>query len=272
MTTHVVADDVLGGVARKQWELDRRVLEGSLDPAYVTAALQEVLEGKFELTDKFARFTPLLLTLEQQFELICRYNQQYWDGYFSDKELEAYRPKLVSDHQQSVTDLLVFHVEFGSLEETIEMWWRVFMGEQPGHWRWESLKLDSQHCMLVPSHVATYPPKTITQVRLNLVSHWEPEEGRTLEQVRERVAASGEILAHTEVMSAYGLHTALFREQDGDTLPWADLAGTDVMVPGESERHALYVYWAPGYRKARLLAYWVDNRSRKWAAPVVRES
>lgn len=214
------------------------------------------------------RFDRALLSTKAQFALICRYNQQYWDGYFSEEELRAYQPAL-GDHQQSVADLLILHVEFDSLEETIEMWWKVFQGEQPGHWRWEPLKLDRQHCKLLASNVATYPPKTITQVRINLVSHWEPEEGRTLEEVREQAKARGEILAQAELMSMWGLHTELFREQDGDNLPWTDMAGTDVTVPGESRSLALYVDWNPDSREARLCASWVDHRGHRWSAPVV---
>lgn len=214
----------------------------------------------------------MLLSIDQQFELICRYNKQYWDGYFSDNELEAYGPKLASDYWQSVTDLLVIHVEFGSLQETIEMWWKVFVGEQPAHWRWEPLKLDSEHFKLLTSNVATYPARTITQVRINLVSHWEPEEGRTLEEVREQAKQSDEILAHSEVMSAYGLHTELFREQDGNNLPWSDMAGTDVTLSGESRSRALCLLWFPSFRRVELYARWVGSRDRRYAAPVVLRS
>lgn len=45
-TKHVVADDLLGQVARKQWELNRRVLEGTLDPERLLQSLQQLLEGQ----------------------------------------------------------------------------------------------------------------------------------------------------------------------------------------------------------------------------------
>ncbi|MEK7509649.1 MAG: hypothetical protein AAB605_02970 [Patescibacteria group bacterium] len=44
-TQHVVADDVLGKISRKVWELIRRVLEGSIDPERTLALLQPALEG-----------------------------------------------------------------------------------------------------------------------------------------------------------------------------------------------------------------------------------
>ena len=45
-TKHVVADALLGQVARKQWELNRRVLEGTLDPQTLLHSLQQLIEGK----------------------------------------------------------------------------------------------------------------------------------------------------------------------------------------------------------------------------------
>jgi hypothetical protein len=33
-------------------------------------------------------------------------------------------------------------------------------------------------------------------------------------------------------MSAYGLHSELLREQDGENFPYADMPGTEVMIPG----------------------------------------
>jgi hypothetical protein len=44
-TKHVVADDILGKISRKVWELNRRVLEGSIDPERVLFMLQETIEG-----------------------------------------------------------------------------------------------------------------------------------------------------------------------------------------------------------------------------------
>ncbi len=45
-TKYVVADDLLGQLARKQQELNRRVLEGTLDPQRVLQSLQYIIEGR----------------------------------------------------------------------------------------------------------------------------------------------------------------------------------------------------------------------------------
>jgi hypothetical protein len=42
---HVVADDTLGKIARKVWELNRRILEGSILPERTLAMLQWIIEG-----------------------------------------------------------------------------------------------------------------------------------------------------------------------------------------------------------------------------------
>lgn len=269
MTTHVVADDVLGRVARKEWELNRRIMEGSVDPAYAAAALQEIIERKFVLTDKFGRYTDKLLSLAEQLDLLKRYNKQYWEGRLDDP-LDHYTT-WVSDHLQRVDDLEILHVEFGSPAETIEMWWRVWVGEQPKSWRWDELKLDPEHFQLLAENVDRYEAG-IHRLRIDLTAHWEPETGRTLEEVRVQAKVNGETLAHTEVMSAYGLHTALLREQDGENLPYSDMAGTDVSVPCSSRPHALYASWFPFSGGVRLDASGVGDRDRSWAAPVLRKS
>ncbi|RJR31487.1 hypothetical protein C4569_02020 [Candidatus Parcubacteria bacterium] len=44
-TKHVVADDVLGTITRRLWEVLRRVMEGTLNPDAVATALQKIAEG-----------------------------------------------------------------------------------------------------------------------------------------------------------------------------------------------------------------------------------
>lgn len=50
-TREVVADDVLGQVAKRQWELFRRVKEGTLDPNFVLDALQHLVQNEADLLD-----------------------------------------------------------------------------------------------------------------------------------------------------------------------------------------------------------------------------
>lgn len=210
-----------------------------------------------------------LLSLADQLDLLRRYNVQYWEGRLTEEQLTAIDTS--SEHTQQIDDLESLHVQFDSLEETVEMWWRVYVGEQSGSWRWSELRLDAGHLRLLDSNVKTYEPG-IHRIRINLIAHWEPEDGRTLEEVRTQAKVSGEILAQLEVMSVYGLHSKLFREQDGRNLPYSDMPGTGVIVPDCSEPYALYFFWSPFDYKTRLTAHRVDSRRCWAAAPVLIES
>jgi len=46
MTTHIVTDDALGTVTRRRWEIERRLMEGTLDPSFVARNLQSIAEGR----------------------------------------------------------------------------------------------------------------------------------------------------------------------------------------------------------------------------------
>lgn len=214
----------------------------------------------------------LFPSISEQWHLICLYNEQYWGGYFSERELRAYQPGL-RDYMQSTRNLHTFHVQFDSLEETVEMWWKVFQGEQPRCWQMETLKLDSRHLRLLSGSVATYQPKSITEVRIDLTANW----GLPLEKVRKRAKSSGATLAQAEVMSAYGLHSALFRKQSGDIVPRPYMAGTDVIIPGdpgETDLLALCIGWDPTTDVAKLHAgrFGYTEFNGTWSAPVILES
>lgn len=225
------------------------------------------------MTTALDRYTDKLLSVADQLGRLRRYNVRYWDSRLTDEQFAAVNLQL--DHEQRVDDLAILHVQFDSLEETVEMWWRVYVGEQPRSWRWPELLIDAEHLRLLDSNVRTYEPG-IHLVRINLVAHREPALGRTLEEIRTRAKATGETLAQLEVMSAFGLHSELLREQDGENLPYPDMAGTDVSVPGSSWPRALYVCWDPfdprarlSDRRAMLSARRVDFRGIEWASPVI---
>jgi hypothetical protein len=231
--------------------------------------LQDIIEGNFPADSRFDRYSGLLLPLGDQLTRLRGYNQRFWDNRVTNEQFAAVDTS--SDHTQSVDDLEIFHVEFGSLEETVEMWWKVLVGTQPKNWRWGELKLDPEHLGL-GANTKSYEPG-IHRVRINLVAHWEPEDGPTIEEVREQAKGTGEILAHSEVLSAYGLHPGLLQEQDGENLPYSDMPGFEVTVPGKGAwRFVLYVGWYPFDRRVALDAPWVVYRDDDWAAPVLRES
>lgn len=250
-------------------EIIKRVANGSLDVQAVRQALQQIIEKKPSVQDsRFDSYNHLLLSLEDQKTRSLYYDRRYWGGRYHEQILTL---NTCSNHTQRVDDLEVFHIQFASFEETVEMWWRVYVGEQPKQVLRDELKLDPEHLRPLTSNVRQYEPG-IHRIRIDLAAHWEPENGRTLEEVRGGAKGTDEILAGLEVLSAYGLHSELFREQDGENLPYSDMPGTDVSVPGDSRLYALCVHWLPFYHEAMLRAHWVSLRSNEWAAPVLRES
>lgn len=240
------------------------------DPSLATTMLDAL---RAELTARGARFDELLLSCVAQLDRLREYNAKYWDNRFTDEDFAAVDLQLgqvlANGHTQHLDDLLSYHVTFGSVQETIEMWMRVYKGEFPNAELWETLVFDDEHFRL-HKLAASYEPNTITVVRVNLVSHWEPEDGRTVEEVRVKAEAASETLAQLELVSIWGILTELFQKQNGKDLPWTDMAGTEVTVPGsDAWQDCLYVRWRPVFSKAWVLAGWIDYRLQQWSAPVL---
>jgi hypothetical protein len=155
------------------------VKNGKRPAGRVIAGMQALADGQFSEDGRFDRYNHLLLSLDEQMELLRRYNTQYWDNRLTDDDFSLVYSGADLEHTQRVDDLNVLHVEFDSPEETVEMWWRVMVGEQPKNWRWDELKLDPEHLRVLGCNTKSYEPG-IHLVRINLVAHWEPEDGRTI--------------------------------------------------------------------------------------------
>jgi len=258
------------------YEIQKRFLNGSLSPCAARQPLQDIIEGKFaEPASGLDRFTPNLLNLETQLNLLSEFNSRFWNNQLSEEQFEVFEEEVArldsaDAHQQSVDDLEILYVDFGSPEQNVEMWWKVIAGTQPNAWRWDSLQTDAEHLRLAGC-AKQYEPG-IHRVRLNLVAHWDPQAGRSVDQVRDQAARQGKTLAHAEVLAAYGLHGQLLRQMDGQNLPYADLAGYECTVPGDRPwAYVPYLNWNGLYRGVYLYANWADHVSYYWAAPVVRD-
>lgn len=260
-------------------EIMKRIANGSLNERNVRKALQDIIEGKFSEDARFDRYASKLVSAFDWLTVLRRYNTQYWDNRFTEEDFaagEAQLSEIGDDHTQSVRGLFGFHVVFGTPAETIEMWMKVFKGELPNAELWETLQFDDEHFRL--SDLAeTYEPG-IHLVWVNLAAHWEPKDGRTIDEVRPQAREAGERLAQLELLSIWGVLIDLFQCQNGTDLPFTDMAGTEVTVPGhpgseasDAWRGVLYVIWLPGRRRARVGADWAGYRDRRWSAPVVRK-
>ncbi len=264
----VVTEDLRRAFAQLN-EVQKRLLNGALRPLDVRDPLQAIIEGRMIVLDRFALFSELLLSPADQLERLRAYDEKYWGGAICE-ELKGFQLPDVGLHPQRVKDLRVLHVEFGSPGETLERWWQVISATQPGSWRSGDLQSDSAHLGL-HSQARHYPPG-IHVVRLDLAAHWEPEAGRTLVDVYARVREAGEKLAHGEILSACGLHPDLVREMDGENLPFVDLAGYQVLMPGLPTCRAVpCLYWDSLRGKVALDVDSIDYFLPSWAAPVLRE-
>lgn len=259
----------LGVVYNRLFEF---VKNGKRPVAQVIAGLQALADGKFPEEARYDRYNAMLLSVADQLARLRDYNKLYWDNVLTDEHFECvnWGPDGLQ-HEQQVDDLLLLYVDFGSPEATFEAWWKVLCGTQPGNYRWDQLRTDVDHLKL-HSRTREYGFGIYT-VHINLVAHWEPEDGRNVIQVREQAEVNDELLAHAEAMAAYGLHPELLQQQDGENLPYVDLAGYMADVPGHGAwRPVPYFLWYRDYRKVMLSAFWVDYSNRCFAAPVVWES
>lgn len=254
-------------------EIMKRIANGSLNESNVRKALQYIIEGKFPEDARFDRYADKLVSVFDWLARLRDYNVKYWDNRFTDEDFAAAEAQLAlvpADYVQGVNGVYGFHVEFSSVQETIEMWFRVYQGELPDAWLWPELKFDAEHFRL-HELARTYTPG-FHLVCINLTAHWEPEAGRTIDEVREAAKESGEILAQLEVISIYGVLTELFMEQNGTDLPYSDMPGTELSVPGRGAwRSVLCIYWRRDRRQGKFSAGWAGYRHQHWAAPVIRE-
>ncbi len=249
------------------WDLAEMIMSHGADKVD-RLAFRELLLGRLTLPDPLDPFNLLLCDLDEQMSRLREYNAKYWDNRIPDEWFRSVFTESDLKCPQRVDDLTILHVEFGSLEETADMWWRAIAGEQPKSLRWSEMKFDERHLQLLDSNVDRYEPG-IHVVRINLLAHWEPEKGCTFEEAREQAQAEGETLAQLEVMSAYGLHRGLLRAQDGQTLPYADMVGTNLVVPHRlSKPYPLILHWDRHSCFAHLSASYVGGAT-ECAAPVL---
>lgn len=101
-TKHVVADDIFGSINRKEWELNRRVLEGTLDAKTVLSRLQSIIEDSpygfpienqrhFKLSDKVYDVTLPAKTFKSV------YDYARTSRYFSRNDIDQFSQPRISN-------------------------------------------------------------------------------------------------------------------------------------------------------------------------------
>lgn len=141
------------------------------------AALQ-VSSPAYPVRD-FSRYNSCLLPLEDQLQQLTELNKKL------PKKLKVAASRLdldtASNHVQSVEDLESFFIVLDTLEETIAVNWELIKLTQPAIYH-SGFATDADNLRLGPN-TKWYKPG-IHRVRINLVDNWDPENGRSIDDVR----------------------------------------------------------------------------------------
>jgi hypothetical protein len=221
------------------------------------------------VVDSFERYRGACLDAADQLDTLRRFNTLYWGGRLTEEQFNEVNLDPLVDHDQQVRRLLVLHVWFGTLTETINYWWRVYAGEYAASWYDDDLQ-HSRVRLRLHDRACSYKPG-ITPVFLDLTYGWDPTRRRTLKWARKQARAESLNLAGTEVMSALALHPQLLKAQDGRRLPYCNLPGIRVSAPHrtDGQSHALNIFWCPTQRMVHLFARPLRFTESEWSAPVL---
>lgn len=207
----------------------------------------------------FSRYNQYLRPLDKQLEFLRELTPKLPEALRVDPSwLDV---DTTSDHVQSVEDLEVFFLVLDTLEGTIVLNWELMKLTQPGFYH-SGFEMDAANLRLGPN-TRWYEPG-LHRVRINLVDNWDPKQGRSIDQVRTRVAGTDTLLASIEPIGAYAVHPELFQQQDGENLPYCDLAGLQLgrgfaRVPG--------LGWYGISSEASLGSWGSGGVDRDYAAP-----
>src|SRR3990167_5953457 len=119
MTTHIVADDILGRISRRMWEVQRRLLEGTLDPSGVARSLQSIVEAT-EVTSR-----PLVTARPVFPEEEVQSNYGYPQGYAVKPVLEQLVELYKHFNGLNASSVLAYFKELPALPAGAEGWFAV---------------------------------------------------------------------------------------------------------------------------------------------------
>lgn len=180
-----------------------------------------------------------LLTTEEQLDQLRRINDEKWDGIIDQAALEDVP---VDNEPQTLDAMRVLHVEFDSLGETFATWRNLSLRAMYGFAHWNSMLVrpdDINRTTSLHAQTARYEPG-IHEVTLDLTH--DGGDFRTLEDAYASVEQSGDLLAHSEVLSLAGLHRNIFLKREG--FAWKERP----YLPG-------YVFYDDHFRHTSVLQF-----------------
>lgn len=184
----------------------------------------------------YSRLDSLLNSLDEQLRLLRQLNSRMPNELrVNDAWLDL---DASSDHRQTVEDLECWFVVIDTLEATWAFNQKLVELTQPAIY--DSGFDRTAQSMRLHRLARQYEPG-VHRVRINLVDNWDPEKGRSIDQVRERASAASKQLAAVEAVGAYALQKPqLYQSQDGEKLPYFDCAGIE---QGDGFRHVPCSLW-----------------------------
>lgn len=176
----------------------------------------------------FLSYNHLILSLDQQLELLRIYNAQYWNNRITEEQFAAV--STASNQIQSLDNLKVLHVEFGSVARTFKAWYRIITDSASDR---EGLFRPDEKHLRYSAETSQYKPD-IHLVNMNMLSYWNPNISRSVKEVRGWTKDKKRVLAHSEILSFCGMHGDLLEKMDGENLPYINLAGYEFVTDEKS--------------------------------------
>jgi len=228
----------LGRYFTVQDHLNGLVIQGVRPAEYVTKVLQQLAEGQpFQPeVSPYANLT----SLWAQFAMLESLNRYVWGGRLTEQELSALKLRLDLEQPMPPTGHHL-HVEFGTMTETILMWWAAL------EWVFRST---DQEISIVPGAIDLHPQARRYDSGTHIVHmdwvnghhpvHQRPADQPSVAELRMQISENGGWLAQAEVLSFLTLNASLVSSMDGDRLPLF------LIMPGyqvESRRPTLGERW-----------------------------
>ena len=250
-------NDLYSLIARQN-EVIKRVKNGGLSIEAALGGTQGILDGTYPLIQgKFAQFTYLLCSLEEQAIGLRRLNKQlpeemqvpdaWFDGL-----------NTISDHIQLIEDLeFFFIVPPGTLKKVVEYQIVLIGLTQPGMWLSYDFEEDVKNLSIDPTADAEmYSSSGIHRLRINLASYCDTKKGNSVDQIREQAAAANVKLAGLSAVGAYAAQKPrLYQSQDGQSLPYFSIAELRF---GDGGARAFYSRWGSDDRAANFISFKSD--------------
>lgn len=217
------------------------------------------------VSTKFPQYKQYLNSLARQKALLVAFNAQAGDLTVPQEWLENLSAS--NRHAQSLEYLEIFVVWCGTLEKTLRYVQALMKFYQGKIWD-SGFKTDEKN-MRLHARAFAYGEAGVYRVRVNLVDNWNPEKGRSVEDVYDLAAAKPDyILTSVEGIFAYALQNReLIRKQDGINLPWTDCPG---IQQGDGFARAVGFYWSSVFDEVSFGSYDAGDALADYSAPSVQ--